>query len=328
MSARAPRVSVILPAYYSDATIGACLCAIAAQTWRDCEVIVVNSSPEERTRQIVATQFPSVIFRQHSARLLPHAARNLGIALARGELFVFTDPDCLPRPDWLAHLVGASEQAHEILVGGMEIKNGTWVARGIHLCKWFWLLSHLPPRSPWLIATGNACISRRAMEATGRLDGELYNGDALWGWRARAKGFQLWFEPRAVVEQIHQQSVVELLGERYARGKEFARMRAEYEHWSRWRAIGYVLASPALLAIVLGRTFRCALVAGWLISFLATLSITILGQMAWVLGESRSYLAYAFFKSNLPSHLPTAANMLNLFGLGLAASAILNSAPK
>lgn len=299
-----PRVSVILPAYYSDDTIGECLQAIATQTFRDYEIIVVNSSPEVRTHEIISSRYPQVSFRQNPVRLLPHAARNLGVSLSHGELFAFTDPDCLPHPDWLAHLVRASDEGHAVLVGGMEVMNRTWLARGIHMCKWFWLLSQLPPSSPWIIATGNACLSRRAWEAIGPLDGELYNGDALWGWRARAIGFPPWFEPRAVVDQIHRQTLAEVLRERYIRGKEFAIMRAGYERWSRGRALSYAFAIPFLLIVILWRTFRAAQMAGWMPDFWLTIPISILGQLAWLFGESRSYLAYALSKSSLQSQRP------------------------
>ena len=63
-----PRVSVVLPAYFSDGSIAQCLDAIHAQTFQDFEVIVVNSSPESRTKEIVTSRFPRVIFEQSSTR--------------------------------------------------------------------------------------------------------------------------------------------------------------------------------------------------------------------------------------------------------------------
>jgi glycosyltransferase involved in cell wall biosynthesis len=34
-----------------------------------------------------------------------YAARNRGIRAAKGEIVVFTDADCVARPDWLCHLL-------------------------------------------------------------------------------------------------------------------------------------------------------------------------------------------------------------------------------
>jgi glycosyltransferase involved in cell wall biosynthesis len=288
-----PRVSVILPAYYSDGSIDRCLDAIFAQSFQDFEVIVINSSPEERTRDLVTARFPRVHFRQSSTRLLPHAARNAGVSLARGELIVFTDPDCLPRPDWLASLVQASDAGWAVVQGSVEPKRGSWIERGVHLCKRFALLKGLPPYKPWIVSSLNVCYSRAAWEAAGPLDGDLFCGDALLGWRAAEHGYYARFEPAAVIESIHDASFTGLIRERYARGREFGQARSSYEGWNRWRAAGFTLASPALLAIVLARAAKSAAVAGCKRDFVLTLPIQFAGQLAWVLGESRHYAARA-----------------------------------
>jgi glycosyltransferase involved in cell wall biosynthesis len=44
-------------------------------------------------------------FVHETARLLPHDARNRGAELAGGDVFVFTDPDCVAEPDWLERLL-------------------------------------------------------------------------------------------------------------------------------------------------------------------------------------------------------------------------------
>lgn len=293
MSARAPRVSVIIPAFHSDSTIGSCLAALTNQSFQDFEVIVVNSSAANETRQTVLTQFPQAAFEQSSMRLLPHAARNLGAARARGEMLAFTDPDCIPRPDWLAYLVQACDRGHSVVGGSMSLEGASWLARGMHLCKWFWLLNGLPPHSPRIVATGNACYSRRAWEAAGPFDGELYNGDALLSWRARAHGYELWFEPRAVVEQIHREDWGEFLRERYTRGSEFGKVRAHFEHWSRGRALVYACGMPLLLLVILWRTRRAARTAKMTRDFWLTLPISLLGQLVWLLGESIADVGYS-----------------------------------
>ena len=57
MTTSSPRWSVVVAAYRSDSVIRECLEALREQTVSDLEVIVVNSSPEDRTRQIVS-DFP------------------------------------------------------------------------------------------------------------------------------------------------------------------------------------------------------------------------------------------------------------------------------
>ena len=45
-----PRVSVVIPAYRSAATIAGTLTALRAQRFRDFETVVVDSSPDDATR--------------------------------------------------------------------------------------------------------------------------------------------------------------------------------------------------------------------------------------------------------------------------------------
>lgn len=288
-----PRVSVVLPAYFSDGSIAQCLAAIDRQTFQDFEVIVVNSSPETRTRDIVTSRFPRVIFEQSATRLLPHAARNVGVSLAKGDLLVFTDPDCLPHPEWLASLVHASATGWPVVQGSVEPKHGSWIERGVHLCKRFALLKGVPPYTPWIVSTLNVCYSRKAWQAAGPLDGDLFCGDALLGWRAAALGFPAVFEPTAVIESIHDATFGGLIRERYKRGREFASARANYESWNRWRSASFALASPVLLAIVLARAGRSAAAAGCKRDFVLTFPVQLAGQLAWILGESRHYVARA-----------------------------------
>jgi len=288
----APRVSVILPAYYSDARIADCLEALRGQTMGGFEVVVVNSSPEERTGQIVQERFPEVIFWQSPRRLLPHAARNVGVGLATGQVLVFSDPDCVPQPDWLERLLRAHWAGHAVVQGSMALRDAGWLARGIHLCKWHALLPGLPPRRLTAVASGNACYAREAWEAAGPFAGHLFCGDTLLSWRAAARGYALWFEPRAVVAQAHPGSAWEFARERLGRGWEYGRVRLEYERWSRGRAALYLALLPLLPWLVLARAGWASARSGWLGSYLRTLPVQCVGQAAWSLGEARAHLGH------------------------------------
>jgi glycosyltransferase involved in cell wall biosynthesis len=155
-----PRASVVISAFHSDVTIADCLQSLRDQTFRDFEVIVVNSSPEERTRRIVEERFQEMHFEQSPTRLLPHAARNRGAACARGDLLVFTDPDCRAHADWLEQLVRALDAGHPLVCGAIELRETGWFARGVHLCKYSFRLSRLPAGPCWVAGTANAGCTR------------------------------------------------------------------------------------------------------------------------------------------------------------------------
>ena len=298
-----PRVSIVISAFHSDTTIADCLESLRDQTFRDFEVIVVNSSPEERTRRIVEERFTEVRFEQASARLLPHAARNRGIEHARGEVLVFTDPDCRARPDWLERLVHSLDEGHRLVCGAIELNETSWFARGVHLCKYSFRLSGLRGGPTSVAGTANAGCSRQVWDAVGPFDGDRFAGDGLFSWRAAAKGWQAWFEPRAVVDHRFVGSVRSLWSERITRGEDFAETRMTFERWTAKRAALYVAAMPLLPVLVLARTGREALEAGWGADFVVTLPLQLLGQLAWSLGETRAHWRRLTLTSGLEPNL-------------------------
>ena len=244
-----PRVSVILPAYYSHSTIRASLETLRAQWFRDFEVIVVNSSPEGRTATVVK-EFPEVHFIQNPARLLPHAARNRGAIEARGDLLVFSDPDCVAHPDWLKFLVNAWESGRAVCGGAMGLASSGWFECGVHLCKFHALLENQPAGARWILPTANVAYAREAWARIGPLDGELFCGDAILSWRARDAGLENWFEPRAVVAHRHGGTVAAFVRERFRRGTEFGAVRAVYEQWPGRKLIARLAATPLLVGVV------------------------------------------------------------------------------
>jgi glycosyltransferase involved in cell wall biosynthesis len=291
MTASPPLISIVIPAFYSTTNLIDCLRALVAQTFQDFELIVVNSSPDEETRQIVETEFPDALFIHSPTRLLPHAARNLGLAHARGELLVTIDPDCIPHPDWLAQLVQTSRAGYAIVQGSVEAANKSWRPAGIHLCKRVSLLPGLSPYVPWIVSTINVCYTRAAWLAAGPFDGDLFCADALIGWRAAERGYHSIFEPRAIVENCHNESILDLVRIRLERGTEIAVCRARYENWTVPRMAFVALLLPILFLLVMARSFRYAQSAGWTWLFFATLPVHAAGQLGWIVGESRGYIS-------------------------------------
>ncbi len=96
-------VSVVIAAFNAERTIGETLDSIAAQTFRDFELIVVDDGSTDRTAEIVAQiaiGFPQLICLRQPNRGQP-AARNAGIAAARGRYVAFVDADDLWTPEKL-----------------------------------------------------------------------------------------------------------------------------------------------------------------------------------------------------------------------------------
>lgn len=286
-----PALSVIIPAYNSHGTLAGCLEALARQTFQDFETIVVDSGPDGTAERIVAESFPQVRFERSARRLLPHAARNRGIELSRGELLVFTDPDIYARPDWLERLVGAHALTGETVVGALACHGRRWLDQGIHLCKFSKWLPGGEARAVDMSPTANMLISRRQFEDAGGLPGDQMLGDVTLSRRLHQRGVRLWFEPQAVVEHHHLQDVAGFLRERYTRGRMYGDLRLGWLARRRSSSWAYLVITvlPLRLARVLGLVaLHCwkADQTGW---YLGTLPLIAAGHAASLAGEAVAY---------------------------------------
>lgn len=298
---RPPQVSIVIPAYRSQETLARCLEAMLAQEAPlpgapgdpapGYEVVVVDSSPDEASAEVVR-RYPQVHFVRSPERLLPHAARNAGAAVARGGLLVFTDPDIYPPAHWLRTLVAAHEGSGRPVVGSLACHGGRWLDVGIHLCKFSKWLPGGEPRPLDMMPTANLLVDRAVFDEVGGFDGDQMQGDVLFSWDLVARGHEPWFEPAAVVDHHHLTSFRDFLRERLRRGEEFAHLRAEREGHGRGRSLFFLAVSllPVRLARIALLVAGHCRGAGMTGAMLSTLPVWLTGHAAWLLGESRGHL--------------------------------------
>lgn len=112
-------ISVVVPFYDAEEYIGDCIDALLSQSYPAdrYEVIMVNNNSTDGSVEIVG-RYPRVKLLSE-AKQGAYAARNRGIVEARGDVVVFTDPDCVPVIDWLENLAAAMDCAEtQIVLGG------------------------------------------------------------------------------------------------------------------------------------------------------------------------------------------------------------------
>ncbi len=92
-----PRVSIIIPVYNSDKTISEALESVAAQTYTDYEIIVVNDGSSDQSESVIKKYMrpPFDITYVEQINKGAAAARNTGLRLAKGEFVAFLDADDL-----------------------------------------------------------------------------------------------------------------------------------------------------------------------------------------------------------------------------------------
>ncbi len=115
-----PAVSVIIPTFNRAPLVVAAVRSVFAQTLQSYEVIVVDDGSTDATEEALKL-FASVpefqyLRQPNSGR---SAARNAGLALARGDFLLFLDSDDLLLPDALAvlHAAAAARPAAGMIVG-------------------------------------------------------------------------------------------------------------------------------------------------------------------------------------------------------------------
>jgi len=111
-SAPEPLVSVVLPVYNAESIVERALASIVDQSLRQLEIIVIDDGSRDKTAEIVRRWMPKCDLRLilQSKNAGPAAARNAGIAVARGKFIAFLDADDEWLPDKLQMQVRALEK--------------------------------------------------------------------------------------------------------------------------------------------------------------------------------------------------------------------------
>lgn len=104
---KAPRVSVIIPTYNRARYLGEAIDSALGQTFCDLEVLVVDDASTDDTAAVLARYGERIRVIGLERNGGPSAARNAGLAAARGDLIAFLDSDDVWLPDKLARQVQA-----------------------------------------------------------------------------------------------------------------------------------------------------------------------------------------------------------------------------
>lgn len=185
--------------------MGRTLEALAAQAApQHCEILVVGrDAPGAVPPTFRREPGAALRFLETPERLNPAAARNLGVAAARGDLLLFTDADCRPLSGWIERLTAVLETAP--IAGGAVTfpQDGNVWALADNIASFHDLLADRPAEADTRRPIGslNLACTRAAWEAVGPFDETLPTSeDHDWVLRARAAGLATAFVPEALVE--------------------------------------------------------------------------------------------------------------------------------
>lgn len=212
---RYPKVSVIVCSYNGGKTLQDCLESLDQVNYPDLEIVLVDDGSKDNTQEIVRDFVAARNTRAAAGARLPgftnivqpnmglSYARNAGAAAAQGEIFAYTDSDCMPDPDWLYYLVGTLLSGEYAGVGGPNISPPAvnWIQAAVaaapggpsHVLLTDVVAEHIPGC--------NMAFFRSAFESIGGFDGEYRKAgdDVDFCWRLQTNGGVIAFSPSAIV---------------------------------------------------------------------------------------------------------------------------------
>jgi glycosyltransferase involved in cell wall biosynthesis len=181
-----PLVSCVIPVYNGARWLAETLDSVLAQTYRNCEILVVDDGSTDDSAEVASRFAGSGVELVRKANGGTASARNLGVVHSRGELIAFLDADDLWLPGKLARQVVEFAGAPTLAMCATYMQN-------------FWIeeLAHEAEANPALAEPqpgpgSTVMIARRAYEAVGALDERLANRDIQeWVMRARLAGWEV-----------------------------------------------------------------------------------------------------------------------------------------
>jgi glycosyltransferase involved in cell wall biosynthesis len=266
-----PELSVVIPTYNRLDMLVHVLPTLLEQSIEPSryELLVCDSNSSDGTAEYLAE-----VARAHSnVRHLPSAyggraaARNAGIAAARGEIVLFNDADIFASPDLLSIHLQQHRDRTGIAVVGLEVQTRDLAdyaykrdhpeARG-HL--------HPPSRRKlsWLyFLTGNASVRRADLLRAGCFD-ESFTGygheDLELGYRLAKMGVEICYEPRAINYHCQAVPYEDQKGKMRLAGRSTARFYRKHPRFDVMLNLGMTPLSLSLHSVLT----RMPLVLGYL----------------------------------------------------------------
>jgi GT2 family glycosyltransferase len=235
-----PSTSVIVPAYNAADTIAGCLEALLAQDYpaERLQIIAVDNRSTDDTAAVMR-RYP-VLVREERDVQSSYAARNTGLAAARGSVLLFTDADCLPEPSWARRLVAAlADDSAGGAAGRIEAAPATTLVERFQteLGVLDAARAFTQPALPFA-QTANAAYRRVVFERVGLFDPTLLSGGDLdLAWRVQRAGWGLAYAPGAVVRHRHRKSFRGLV-KLYAKNVHGAALLADrYPTYARYQSV-------------------------------------------------------------------------------------------
>ncbi len=214
-----PRVAVVIANWNGCHLLPDCLSAVAAQTFADFEIVVVDNGSQDGSVEWLKARAPAVRVICNEANRGFAAANNQGIYASSAPLLATLNNDAQPKPGWLQALVEAADQAgwagmfaSKIVLNGPEERvdsAGIEVDRSGVAWNRRWgerdTAQETEPLEVFGPSAAAALYRRTMLDQIGLFDEDLfaYYEDVDLAWRAQWAGWRCLYIPGARVGHVH-----------------------------------------------------------------------------------------------------------------------------
>jgi GT2 family glycosyltransferase len=291
-------ISIVIPAYHGAETIAACLASVQRATeGHRAEIIVVDSSGDH-CGEIVRKQFPDVTLVLSPTRLSAGAARNRGVAMARGRLVFFVDQDCVVPHDWIAALEKHfADPATGGAGGSLGILNPECLTGcGVYFLEFF---RHFPhdglSRQNRNFLLGCNCVYRAEALREAAFPDQTLGEDVLMSHSMRQQGYKLVYDPSVEVLHRNREGREQFFRYNTKMGTASAADQLILKRPRSWLFLRFpILAflTPAVvLPVIFVRLLFCKKRRTYLPTFLQLLPLCLAGNLVWAAAFRREVLA-------------------------------------
>lgn len=209
-------ISIVIPFYRDWERLELLLDALMAQAAAaDFPVEIVAIDNDAERPYAPPERFAKVRF-GHCAKPGSYAARNIGIGLARGDILIFTDADCIPAPGFLEAMqafYADPGNAGTLCAGKVTVIPETPGRET--LAEAYDCVFGLPQKSyvsRGYAVTANLAVPRQVFSTVGLFDESRFSGgDADLCRRAVKAGFRLAYNEQAEVRHPARRTVTEIV---------------------------------------------------------------------------------------------------------------------
>jgi mycofactocin glycosyltransferase len=220
-----PFVSIVVAVYNRAGEIASCVESLLNLDYpsEKCEIIVVDDGSYDGTPSVVSQYNVKLIRLDRNGG--QSAARNAGVAEARGEIVAFIDSDCIAEPGWLRELAPYFEDSRNALVGGyvasfyresvldryQEAKSPLNMGEDV--------VTGSGEESDFYVPTCNMLVRRNVyVQVCGLSENMRVGEDVDFCWKLKETGFRLVYVPKGCVRHKHRNRFGETFMRRYDYG--------------------------------------------------------------------------------------------------------------